>query len=136
VQAAEDAFREACAAEERAKINAQQNLSSGQCTDLREYLSDAVWLQGMPQLSGAHFSIVEGEDVPGMVKTMVEQAADMHRASEDVQKIEARLAGIQSGQSQLLPGQAIEDVEASLENGVFHTCIECVCVGSSETVCV
>jgi hypothetical protein len=57
VQAAEDAFREACAAEERAKINAQQYLSAGKCTDVREFI-----------LIRAHFSIVEGEDVPDMVK--------------------------------------------------------------------
>jgi hypothetical protein len=77
----------------------------------------------MPQLSGAHVSIVEGADVPDMVKTMVEQEVDMHSASEEVQKIEARLAGIHLGQSQLRPGQAIEDVEAALENGVFYSCI-------------
>jgi hypothetical protein len=73
-------------------------------------VSDAVRLQGMPQLNGAYVSIVEGEDVPDMVKAMVEQEADMNRASEDVGKNEARLDGIQSGKSHLLPGQAIEDV--------------------------
>jgi hypothetical protein len=71
-------------------------------------------LCGMPQLNGAHLSIVEGEDVPDMVKAMVQQEADMNRASEDVGKNEARLAGIHSGKSHLLPGQVIEDVEANL----------------------
>jgi hypothetical protein len=102
VQAAEDAFKEACAAEERAKQNAQQYLSAGQCTDLREFVSDPVRLQGMPQLNGAHFSIVEGEDVPDMVKAMVEQEADMIRGF-GVETNVARLAGILSGKSHLLP---------------------------------
>jgi hypothetical protein len=123
-QAAEDAFREACAAEERAKkmylSAAQQYLSSGQCPDLREFVFDAVRLEGMPQLNRAHFGIVEGEDVPDMVKAMVEQEANMNCASEDVGKNEARLAGIQSGKSHLPPGQAIEDVETNLEKGMFH----------------
>jgi hypothetical protein len=84
---------------------------------------DAVRLQGMPQLNGAHFSIVEGEDVPNMLKAMVEQEADMHRASVDAGNNVARLAGIQSGKTHLLPGQAIEDVEANLEKGMFHLCM-------------
>jgi hypothetical protein len=86
-------------------------------------VSDAVQLQGMPQLNGAHFSIVEGKDVPDRVKAMVEQEADMNRHSVDVVKNEHRLAGIQSGKSHLLPGQAIKDVEANFERGMFHLCM-------------
>jgi hypothetical protein len=61
--------------------------------------------------------------VPDMVKAMVDQEADTNRASEDVGKTEARLAGNQSGKSHLLPGQAIEDVEANLEKCMFHLCM-------------
>jgi hypothetical protein len=59
---------------------------------MMKFVSDAGRLQGMPQLSGAHFSIVEWEDVPDMVKAMVEQEADMNRASEDVGNNVASLA--------------------------------------------
>jgi hypothetical protein len=61
---------------------------------------------------------------------MVEQEDDMNHASEDVGKNEARLAGIQSSQSHLIPGQAIKDVEANLEKVMLHLCMNAFYVPS------
>lgn len=118
----EDDLSIAGAAEKTALVHAQQYLAAEQCTALRAFVSDAVRLQGMPQLSGVHFTVLEGEDVPDMVSSMVEQEAASKNALQVVEGLEARIAGIHAGQSQLLPGQEIEDVEASLESGMLQMC--------------